>query len=72
MPDPYQHSIEAAREACVHLNDILKNCVESDIQPSQETVNGMTVALDALRSSEGKYMDRLTKGIDHNAKAIYS
>lgn len=72
MPDPFEHSIEASREACLHLNDILKNCAEGGKEPNQETVNGMTAALDALRNSEGKHLDRLNQGAVLNAKAIYS
>lgn len=72
MAAPFENSIECSRAACIHINDILKNCVESDIQPTQETVNGMTVALDALRNSEGKLLDRLNKDSVRDAKAIYS
>lgn len=72
MPDPFERSMEAARVACLHLNTILENCAEGGTEPNQETVNGMTAALDALRNSEGKHLDRLNQGAVRNAKAVYS
>jgi len=72
MPEPFEVSISRAKETCLLLNDILSNCVDEKSQPTQETINGLSVAFDALRNAEGKHLDRLTQETNHNAKAIYS
>ena len=71
MPGPFENSVSAAKESCSHLNDILKNCAKSGEQPTQETVNGITAALDALRNAEGKCVDRIGKEVS-SASSIYS
>ena len=72
MREPFQRSIDAAEQICQQMDSVLKNCVKSGEQPTQETVNGMQVALEALRNSEGKMLDRLNKSAVDNAKTIYS
>ena len=72
MPDPFERSISAAEQSCEHINGILNNCVKSGEQPNQETINGITAALDALRSAEGKLLDRINKDSVRDAKTIYS
>ena len=70
MADPFEASISRAKETCLLLNDILSNCVDEKVQPTQETINGISVALDALRSAEGKLLDRISKDIGRDAQAV--
>lgn len=71
MATPYEVSISRAKETCLLLNDILSNCVDEKVQPTQETVNGIAVALEALRNAEGKLLDRIGRE-GKNAPSVYS
>lgn len=70
MASPYESSVSRAKETCLLLNDILSNCVDEKVQPTQETINGISIALDALRNAEGKLLDRISKESGHATKAI--